>query len=402
MDDTADLHCAFCQKNMKQVKKLIAGPDVYICTTCIVKCYDLLVKSDLPVEEDELDNDDGEGSRINPREIKEYLDQYVIGQEEAKMIISVAAYNHYKRITSPIMDDVEIDKSNILLLGPTGCGKTLITQSLGRILEVPVSMVDATSLTEAGYVGADVEVCIAKLLSAAKGDVALAERGIVFIDEIDKIKGRASAAGSRDVSGEGVQQALLKMIEGTDVKVYLNKNGPEQIVNTKNILFIVSGAFVGLDKIVSEKKSSMGFGSVTPTMDEALKNIRPEHLIKFGMIPEMVGRLPIVAALQQLTEDQMLKVLTEPKNAVTRQFKALFDIEGVELDFTEEALREIAKQAITEKTGARGLRGVIESMLMVEQYHLPDRAHDGMTKVVVKSTSEILHLYTEEQKENFA
>lgn len=376
-----DPHCAFCSKSSKQVKKLIAGPNVYICNTCTEKCYNLITETQVDTQQEETERADS--SCIKPREIKEFLDRYVIGQDVAKTIVSVAAYNHYKRITTPVLDEVEIDKSNILLLGPTGSGKTLIAQSLARVLEVPCVIRDATALTEAGYVGEDVESMVAALLAAAKGDVPLAERGIIFIDEIDKKKSKGSGSQSRDVSGDGVQQALLRMLEGTEVTVNKRGNGDGIKVNTKNILFIVSGAFVGLDKIITDKKSNIGFGCDKGTGVVGSLEVKAEHLIKFGMIPELIGRLPIVASLEQLTEDHLLRVLTEPRNAVTKQFQALFKMDGVELEFSEASLRKIAQSAILDKTGARGLRSVIEKELTKIQYDLPDLSEDGLVKVTV-------------------
>lgn len=382
MEAIDDVHCSFCGRDNRQVKKLIAGPKVYICTDCVETCYDMLVKSDLDSDDDTIPESlDDEDVRSSPREIKEFLDQYIVGQEDAKKVVSVAAYNHYKRIDNPVVEEVEIDKSNILLLGPTGSGKTLIAQSLGRFLDVPCVVCDATSLTEAGYVGEDVESIVARLLAASRNDVALAERGIIFIDEIDKKRAQKSSSSTRDVSGEGVQQALLRMLEGTDVKVQPKKGGETITVNTRNILFILSGAFVGLDKIVEGKKSTIGFGTEKVEHTGALK-VKTQHLVKYGLIPELVGRLPVVASLESLDEEQLLHVLSEPRNAVTKQVKAMFALEGVELEFTHEALMAIAKQAIADKTGARGLRAVIEKSLLNMQYELPDLVAKGLTKVV--------------------
>jgi len=398
MDDSHDPHCAFCQKNNKQVKKLIAGPNVYICESCIEKCHALLIKSDMPQDEREAETETAtEEARVNPRDIKEFLDRYVIGQDDAKMVVSVAAYNHYKRITNPVIGDIEIDKSNILLLGPTGSGKTLLAQSLARVLEVPCVIRDATALTEAGYVGEDVETMVAALLAAAKGDVKLAERGIIFIDEIDKKRSKGSGAQSRDVSGDGVQQALLRMLEGTEVTVNKRGNGEGVKVNTKNILFIVSGAFVGIDQIVTDKKTSIGFGNpkTVAATDKPL-DVKAEHLIKFGMIPELVGRLPVIAALEPLTEEHLMRVLTEPRNAVTKQFQALFGLDNVELEFTEDALRKVAKTAITDKTGARGLRAVIEKELTKVQFELPTMAEAGLLKVTI--TADLVDYTFDESK----
>ena len=386
MTSSSDFHCAFCQKNQMQVKKLIAGPDVYICATCIEKCHDLLIKSEL--SDDEITEAETlDDSATTPRDIKEFLDQYIIGQDEAKMVVSVAAYNHYKRITCHDLIDteVEIDKSNILLLGPTGSGKTLIAQTLARVLDVPCVVCDATSLTEAGYVGDDVESIVGRLLSAARGNVALAERGIIFIDEIDKKRSQKSASSSRDVSGEGVQQALLRMLEGTEVTVNKKGGGSDGTkVNTRNILFILSGAFVGIDKIIEDKKSTIGFASKETLTNKAL-DVKTEHLVKYGMIPELVGRLPVVAMLTELDEDQLLHVLSEPKNAVTKQFSALFEMDGVDLSFTDDALRYVATTAIKDKTGARGLRAVIEKSLMRLQFDLPDLIEKGLIEVTINA-----------------
>lgn len=384
MTTSGDFHCAFCQKNHRQVKKLIAGPDVYICATCIEKCYNLLQKADLDDEAMVEAPEDGEEVAASPRKIKEYLDQYIIGQNDAKVTVSVAAYNHYKRIANPVVEDVEIDKSNILLLGPTGSGKTLIAQTLARYLDVPCVVCDATSITEAGYVGEDVESIIGRLLSAARGNVALAQKGIVFIDEIDKKRAKNSSSSSRDVSGEGVQQALLRMLEGTEVTVNKKGGSDGSKVNTRNILFILSGAFVGLDKIIEDKKTTMGFGAAKAKKDGSTPiNVKTEHLVRYGLIPELVGRLPVIASLDELDTDQLLHVLREPRNAVTKQFGALFGLEGVELEFTEDALLHVASTAIKDKTGARGLRSVIEKVLVKVQFDLPDLKEKGLVKVVV-------------------
>lgn len=391
------LHCSFCGKNATEVKKLIAGPDVYICDECIDLCHGILKGG--PVQQGdaiEASEEPAAPTTPTPRQIKEHLDQYVIGQEDAKKTISVAVYNHYRRLDHPVVDGVEIEKSNILMFGPTGSGKTLIAQSIARMLNVPLAIVDATGLTEAGYVGEDVESIVTRLVTAAGGDVKKAERGIIFIDEMDKKRGKGGdgASGTRDVSGEGVQQGLLKLLEGTEVMVAPQGKGKDLIkLNTKNILFIVGGAFVGLDKIVSAtqpggQKNGIGMGAKTmtkakPATAELLRKVQPEHLVKFGLIPELIGRLPVYAPLEELSEEQLVRVLTEPKNAVVKQFTARFGLDNVALEFTDEALNEVAKIARVRKTGARGLRSVIENSLMTMQFELPELSGQGITKVVV-------------------
>lgn len=389
MEESQDKKCTFCGRSKQHAKILIGGENHadYICDSCVKACHDLLVSRDKLSDTEEVSIDDlleeneAEVSPPTPTEIKEFLDQYIIGQDPAKISVSVAAYNHYKRIANPNPNGVEIDKSNILLLGPTGSGKTLIAQTLARCLSVPCAMADATSLTEAGYIGEDVESIIGRLLAAANYDVALAERGIVFLDEIDKKKASKSSSG-RDVSGESVQQALLKIIEGSEVMVSpINKRNSDQRikVNTKNILFIVSGAFVGIDDLIKNRKREIGFGAT----DEANKKTMSDHLVEFGLIPELVGRLPVVAALSELNEDQLVHVLTQPKNAITRQFQELFRLDEVALEFTDEALRSIARKAIANKTGARGLRGIMEQALLHTQFKLPQMRDNGVESVTV-------------------
>lgn len=386
MEQHDEYSCTFCGLNKNQVKILIGGEGehspCYICDNCVNKCYDL-ISSRVSVHSDEYEDGEGEESIPSPKEIREYLDQYIIGQDQAKITVSVAAYNHYKRIMNPIVDDVEIEKSNILLIGPTGCGKTLIAQSLARFLDVPCVIADATSLTEAGYIGEDVEGILSRLLSAADDNMELAERGIVFIDELDKKKVTKSSSGQRDVAGEGVQQALLKILEGTEVMITPAGRKDRIRMNTKNILFIVSGAFVGLDKIVKKETAKIGFGVTNTPRSLSAETSLTEHLVEFGLIPEIVGRLPVVGVLDELTEDQLCHVLTQPKNAVTKQFQALFKLDGVELEFTDEALHDIAKRAISNKTGARGLRGLIEKSLLTTQYSLPEMRDQGVARVIV-------------------
>ena len=386
-----DIRCSFCNKTQSQVRKLIAGPaGVYICDECVDICADILEEE---LEDEEIqETEHPEINLLKPKEIKNFLDEYVIGQEEAKKVLAVSVYNHYKRVATNTMDEIEIEKSNMLMIGPTGSGKTYLVKTLAKLLDVPLAITDATSLTEAGYIGDDIESVVSKLLAAADNDVERAETGIIFIDEIDKIAKKQNTS-SRDVSGESVQQGMLKLLEGSEVEVPVgatSKNAmvPLATVNTKNILFICGGAFPDLEDIIKErlnKQAAIGFQSeLTDKYDNdpnIMKKVTSEDLRKFGMIPEFLGRLPIVFTLDGLTEDMLVKILTDPKNAIIKQYQKLLELDEVKLEFTEGALRTIAKKAIEKKTGARALRAIIEKFMLDIMYEIPKDDNIGTVKI---------------------